>query len=337
MRASRGFRAAPLGLAATAALALGLTSVAPALSTPAAAAENTGSAFIAGGTLTIAGTNGSDVVSLTADATQAQVTFGNDPTTVHRFDLSDFTRISVSLGNRDDQFTEQSGVLADKPLTVAGGNGNDSITTGDSIDTIDGGNGADRVDAGRGNDRVLLGNGTDFFVWNPGQGSDVVDGGNGNQDVMQFNGANAAETMSLSTNGSQAVFLRDVAGIRMDMSHIEIFNLKALGAADNITVNDLEGTSIRQANLDLSGTAGGGDQAADSVTVFGTNRADRVDVTEHAGQVDVARLQADTHITGAETLDHLQIDTLDGNDRVTVDPDVSTIIGFGLDLGAGQH
>ena len=184
---------------------------------------------------------------------------------------------------------------------------------------------------------MFLGNGKDFFVWNPGQGSDAVDGGNGNEDVMQFNGANVNETMSLSANGSRAVFLRDLGAIRMDMNDIEIFNLKALGGVDNVTVNDLNGTSIRHANIDLSGGGGGGDQAADVVTVNGTDQADRVDVTAQGGQIDVAGLQADTQITGSETLDHLQVNTLDGNDTVNVDPNVATLIGVAVDLGLGQH
>jgi hypothetical protein len=35
-------------------------------------------------------------------------------------------------------------------------------------------------------------------------------------------------------------------------------------------------------------------------------------------------------------MDHLQVNTLDGNDKVIVDPAVSTLIGVGVDLGAGQ-
>ena len=295
-----------------------------------------GSAFIANNTLIVTGTNGPDVVTLGADATTAQVAFGDDPANVHQFNLADFNAISVSLGNGDDQFTEQSAVLSDKALTVDGGNGNDTITTGDGNDLIFAGNGDDSVDAGRGNDTVFLGNGNDFFVWNPGEGSDTVDGGNGHADVMQFNGANVNETMSLSANGSRAVFLRDVANIRMDLNDIEIFNLKALGGSDNVTVNNLEGTSIRHANIDLSAAGGGRDQQADTVTVNGTNQSDRVHVTAPDGQIDVAGLQADTQITGSETMDHLQVNTLDGNDRVTVDPNVSTLIGVGVDLGPGQ-
>jgi hypothetical protein len=288
----RNGSAGPVGLAAVAALGFGLLSVGPAFTAPAAAAENAGSAFIANNTLTIVGTNGADNVVLDADATQVQVTFGDDPANVHRFNLADFGAISVSLGNGDDQFTEAPGVLASHALTVAGGNGNDIIKTGDGNDVIFGGNGDDSVDAGRGNDTVFLGNGNDFFVWNPGQGSDAVDGGNGNEDVMQFNGANVNETMSLSANGGQAVFLRDPGTVRMDMNDIEIFNLRTLGGADTLTVNNLDGTAIRHANIDLSGVSGGADHQADSVTVNGTNQADRVDVTAEVGQIDVAGLQA---------------------------------------------
>jgi RTX calcium-binding nonapeptide repeat (4 copies) len=241
----------------------------------------------------------------------------------------------VSLGNGDDQFTEQEGVLANKTLTVAGGNGNDTINTGDGNDVIFGGNGDDRVNAGKGADTVVLGNGDDFFVWNPGQGSDAVDGGRGN-DVMQFNGADGNEIMSLSANGSQAVLLRNVGTIRMDLRDIEIVNVAALGGTDDVTVNNLEGTSVCHVNIDLSKSSGGSDQVADVVTVKGTDHADSVNVAAHGGRIDVAGLRADTQITGSETLDHLQVDTLDGNDTVAVDPNVTTLIGVAVDLGLGQ-
>ena len=126
MRSFRSFSALPLGLAATAAFAVGLTSVGPTLVTPAAAAEKVGSAFVTNSTLTIVGSNASDVVALDGDATEARVTFGADPGNVHHFNLADFTSVAVFLGNGDDQFTEQSGVLANKPTAVDAGNGNDT-------------------------------------------------------------------------------------------------------------------------------------------------------------------------------------------------------------------
>jgi len=61
-----------------------------------------------------------------------------------------------------------------------------------------------------------------------------------------------------------------------------------------------------------------------------------VDVTAQSSQVGVAGLQADTQITGSETLDHLQVNTLGGNDQVHVDPSVSALIGVAVDLGLGQ-
>jgi len=334
----RSNRLGARALVATAGVvALGVAAAGP-LATAAAAATHSESASIVNRTLTVDGTNGADVVSLQSDGTSAFVSFAGDPS-VHQFNPADFDTITVSLGNGDDQFTEQSGgiVLSTKAVTVDGGNGNDVIRTGDANDTIFGGNGNDQVDAGRGNDHVFLGNGNDFFVWNPGEGSDAVDGGGGSGDVMQFNGANVNETMSLFANGSSAVFLSDVASIRMDMSNIEVFNLRALGGADHITVDNLRGTSIRHANIDLAGSAGTPDGAADAVTVKGTDKADHVEVTAQDGQVDIAGLQAETRITGSDpTLDHLQLDTLDGNDRVSVDPNVATVIGVGVDLGAGQ-
>jgi hypothetical protein len=318
-----------------AALAVGLASAGPPLlASAAAAAQSAGTASIANNTLTVTGTNAPDVVNLQADATTVQVAFGDG--SAQRFALADFNAISVSLGSGDDQFTEQQGVLANKALTVVGGNGEDTINTGDGNDVISGGNGDDSVDAGKGTDTVFLGAGDDFFVWNPGQGSDAVDGGRGGEDVMQFNGADGNETMSLSANGPQAVFLRSPGSVRMDMQDIEIFNLATLGGIDNVTVDNLEGTSVGDVNIDLSKSSGGSDQVADNVTVKGTNRADHVDVAAQGGRIDVAGLAADTQITGSETLDHLQVNTLDGDDMVTVDPNVSTLIGVAVDLGAGQ-
>lgn len=326
--------ARPLAAAAVA-LAIGLATAGPLAGSTAAAAVKTGSASVNNRTLQVTGTSSADFVALQSDGTSAFVSFGN-PADAQRFNLADFDAVNVSLGNGNDEFFEQSAVLSDKKLTVDGGNGNDTIQTGDGADTIFGGNGDDHVDAGRGNDTVFLGNGDDFFSWDPGEGSDFVDGGNGSGDVMQFNGSNANETMSLAANGSQAVFLRDVASIRMDMTGIETFNLRALGGADKVTVGDLQGTDVRHANIDLSAGQGGADDQADTVTVDGTSRPDRVGITAGNGQVDVAGLPAETTIAGSDTLDHLQVDTFAGNDQVTVDPNVSTLIGVGVDLGPGQ-
>ncbi len=63
---------------------------------------------------------------------------------------------------------------------------------------------------------------------------------------MQFNGANVNEQMSVSANGHRVRFFRDVANITMDMNRIEDLNVRALGGADTLTVNDLSGTDLKK-------------------------------------------------------------------------------------------
>ncbi len=91
-------------------------------------------------------------------------------------------------------------------LTIDGGSGNDTIIGSQGADTLLGGSGNDVVTGGRGNDVEFLGSGDDVSVWNPGDGSDTVDGGSG-FDTLDFRGANAAENVSISANGSHATLL----------------------------------------------------------------------------------------------------------------------------------
>ena len=72
------------------------------------------------------------------------------------------------------------------------------------------------------------------------------------------------------------------------------------------------------------------------MTVNGTAEADHVKVTLDSGRVDVEGLSTETRITGSEPADHLQVNTLDGRDKVNVDPGVNPLIGLNVDLGTGQ-
>jgi hypothetical protein len=155
---------------------------------------NAGSATIANKTLVITGSNGPDAVTLSADATQAQVAFGDDPATTFHFNLTDFNAISVSLGNGDDQFTEAPGALTDKPLTIDGGNGNDTIKTGDGNERSSAATGRPIVPAGGNGYRVARQRRRRLRVAPAGQ--HTVDGGNANSDVMRFVEANVNETMA---------------------------------------------------------------------------------------------------------------------------------------------
>src|SRR5258706_12619204 len=108
-----------------------------------------------------------------------------------------------------------------------------------------GGDGNDTIIGGRGNDVLIGGAGNDTFVWNPGDGNDTVEG-QGGVDTLQFNGANVSEKIDISANGSRARLTRDVANITMDLNGVERINVDALGGADNITVNDMTGTDVKQ-------------------------------------------------------------------------------------------
>ena len=62
----------------------------------------------------------------------------------------------------------------------------------------------------------------------------------------------------------------------MDLDDVEGIDFRALGGADNVVVGDLTGTDVTPIGLDLRGPNGGGDGAADTVTVNGTQGADVV-------------------------------------------------------------
>src|SRR5205823_498348 len=132
-----------------------------------------------------------------------------------------------------------------------------TLTGGDGNDVLFGSRGNDMVIGGRGNDISFMGSGNDRFIWNPGDGSDTVDGGDG-FDTMVFNGSNANEDMELSGANGQATLTRDVGGITMHMTSMEEVDMSALGGADNITVDDLTGSGVKQVAVDLSATPGSG-------------------------------------------------------------------------------
>jgi len=238
----------------------------------------------------------------------------------------------------DDTITGSNGIAGPTHLTIDGGAGDDTLHGGDGDDTLIGGPGNDSVDGGRGSDVALLGGGSDTFTWNPGDGSDTVEGQGGN-DTLDFNGSNAPENIDLSANGSRVRLFRDVADVTMDLNGIEGLNVATLGSADTVTVNDLTGTDAKSANIDVSGTPGSGtgDGAADTVIENGTAGADRVKVVRSGPQVQTSGLVPRLSILGSEQAnDTLQVNTLAGDDRVTVAPDVSQLIAPIVDLGADQ-
>jgi len=179
-----------------------------------------------------------------------------------------------------------------------------------------------------------MGGGDDTYVWNPGDGSDQVDGQAGT-DTLLFNGANVSENISISANGSHATLTRDVGNVTMDLNSIEDLQLNALGGADNITVNDLSGTGVKQVAIDLASPPGSGqgDGQPDTVTVNGRSGNDHITIANNGTSVTVSGLPATVTIAGVEVAsDRLVISGGAGNDVIdasglTVAPLSLTFIG----------
>ena len=295
------------------------------------------SAHVQGGTLQIIGNQASDKLALRLQSGAPnilQVDVGDDGTPDFSFDRTTFSAINVRGGGGNDEIRidDSSGSFADEAVTLAGGSGNDTLIGGDGNDTLIGGSGNDAVIGGRGADTAVLGSGNDSFVWNPGDGSDTVLGQSGH-DTLQFNGANVNEQMVLSANGSGALLTRDVGGVTMDLNQIEDVNVNALGGADTMTIDDLTGSGVQSANVDL----GGADMQPDTVILNGTTQPDNVAVSANQGDVLVSGLTPAVQISGSEAAnDKLHVNTLGGRDHVSVAADVGQLIQPRVDLGAGQ-
>ena len=93
----------------------------------------------------------------------------------------------------------------------------------------------------------------------------------------------------------------------------------AFGGADIVVVNDLTGTDVELVDADLNAPAGGGgDGQPDSVTVRGTEGADRVSLSSPGGYPTVSGLHAQVLVESAEAaLDEVNVATLGGEDTIT--------------------
>jgi Ca2+-binding RTX toxin-like protein len=125
--------------------------------------------------------------------------------------------------------------------------------------------------------------------------------------------------------------------VTMDLDDVESIDFRALGGADDIVVGDLSGTDVTQIGLDLRGPVGGGDGAADSVIVSGTNGADAIFASGDAGGVEVTGLQATVKIFFPEAAnDSLTINALGGDDVVNASLLEADGIQLAMNGGLGQ-
>lgn len=221
-------------------------------------------------------------------------------------------------------------------LTIDGGDDNDTLSGGNGADLLLGGRGEDVVDGNQGADSALLGDGDDRFEWDPGDGTDTVDGQAGS-DVLDFFGSNIGETIAVVANGGRARLTRDIGNVTMDFDNVERLAVHARGGADVILVDDLSGTDVTATDLDLSPSVGGGDTEADTILVNGTNKRDVVSIARSGSELAVSGLRATPRITGSEgAFDTLFLQTLGGDDDVTVAPTIADLIAPVVNLGADE-
>jgi Ca2+-binding RTX toxin-like protein len=286
-------------------------------------------------TVTVDGTAGADHITVSGDATSIAVQGLPAQVTIKGAEGSNDSLVVNGLGGGDtiDASALNAGLVK---LTIDAGAGNDTVFGSRGADMLLGGDGNDVVTGRQGDDVAFLGAGDDTFVWNPGDGSDTVEGQAGN-DTLLFNGANVAENIDISANGSRARFFRDVATVTMDLNGVETIRFNALGGPDTITVGDLTGTGVGQISLDLA--AGGttaGDGAADQVTVNGTAGNDNIMVSGNAGTVTVSGLPAQVTIAHAEGAnDRLTVNGGAGDDTINASGLAAGQIGLTLNGGAG--
>ena len=284
-------------------------------------------------TAEVNGGNGAEIFSITPNGTR--VRFDRLSPAPFSLDIGTTENLVLNANGGDDVITASNGLAGLIKLTLDGGAGNDTITGGDGDDLLIGGDGNDLVTGGRGSDTAQLGAGDDTFVWNPGDGSDVVEGGDGT-DTLAFNGANVNETFNITANGGRVRFTRDVGNVTMDLNDVEVIQLDARGGADKVTVGNLAGTDVTRVAIDLGGSNGAGDAAADQVIVNGTGGSDTIQVIGSGTAVSVIGLAAQVDLADAEPGDLLSISGGDGADTITAAGLPSGIIGLTIDAGAGN-
>jgi Ca2+-binding RTX toxin-like protein len=152
--------------------------------------------------------------------------------------------------------------------------------------------------------------------------------------TLQFNGANISEKIDISANGGHATFTRDIAIISMDLDNVETVNFRAFGGMDTVTVNDLSKTDVKNVNIHLAASGGGGDGQEDTIVINATNGGDTITVANINGVVTISGLAAQVTISGFEATDHIVVNGLGGNDVINASG-LGTAMQFTANGGSG--
>ena len=279
------------------------------------------------GTLLVSGTPFADTIVLrlaAGNAAVGEIDVNADGSADLSFTDADFSRIVLDGAGGADTLTVDTGngaFPADQEIVVNGGAGDDALFGGLGHQVLLGASGDDTIDGNQGADDQFGGIGDDVIVWDPGDGSDLVEGGPG-VDAMRFFGNGNAENFRAFQNGARVTFTRNLGNIVMDLNDTERIDLRAQGGADDLTVEDIAGTDLRQIDADLVS-----DGVGDHVTVKG-GPADDTFRLAAAGSVTISRAGAPTtRIAGADALlDSLVVNGLGGSDSFEVGQGVTGLI-----------
>ena len=204
-------------------------------------------------------------------------------------------------------------------LGLYGDDGNDSLTGSVNGDVLDGGTGNDTVVGGRGNDSVLLGSGSDLFLWSVGDGSDTVDGGT-DFDQLRVTGAATDESFGIF-DAAAGVLVQRVVGLdiaALEVTNVERLELRTLGGADSVRLDQLAGTGLTTVVVDLAATAGGktADAKVDTVSIGAHSTDDAYTVSMLGAKIVIGGLGGDVSIASAGSTDILSITGGLGNDLI---------------------
>ena len=261
------------------------------------------------------GTNGDDIVDVFGAGTSASVVGLPARVNITTSEGANDALVVNALGGDDGvtATTTPAGVIK---LTTDGGAGDDTLLGSQGADVFLGGDGDDFVFGDNGNDTALMGAGDDVFQWNPGDGNDTIEGQDGT-DQMLFFGSNAARTSTSppTAAGSGSSATSPTSRWTSTTSKASTSGRSAVPTTSSSVTS--RGTDVTSIGSDLRGPNGGGDGAADTITVNGTNGADVFGAAGDAGGVNVFGLQATVNIFFQEQAnDRLTLNGLGGDDVI---------------------
>ena len=201
---------------------------------------------------TFNGTGADDIIKVLANGQDVLLT---DDTGSPLADVSRVDDLMINGDGGDDTVNASPLPAGLTHLTIDGGAGNDMIIGSQGADTLLGGSGNDVVTGGRGND---VGTSAPATTCSSGiRATAATSSMAGAASTRSIFAAPTSTRTLISAIGDHATFFRDVANITMDLNSVERIQFEALGGADNIVVNDLAGTDVKQVAIDLAGTLGG--------------------------------------------------------------------------------